>query len=318
MVCSFFLISFKDRRSIAGLNENRLVREVDNAKRRTSRSPGDFATAANIGSIPPSPSLLAHLGVVDLSSVSISWCWGLPVALLVPHPGGHRVHGFPLHTRFGSRGYRHEVLGELGSIGAAVVVTAPLSCQQHLCHHLSSFWASPRFSCCDAAPGFPHAQELRRTHGDAIGMSPWGAPPGEAILKTISWSPTMEMGDARRVHVQQTALCMIISCQNSPSPLGFKPHHPLDQCKEGIKSPIISPQEWPPRSTGAGSGGTTMQSRASPIGIPGDASSFRANHCPCHSIGVGPSSIPGASAAERELSGQVRTARRRAGLREQR
>lgn len=60
MVCSFFLISFKDRRSIAGLNENRLAREVDNAKRRTSRSPGDFAAAASIGlhpsvPVPPSP-----------------------------------------------------------------------------------------------------------------------------------------------------------------------------------------------------------------------------------------------------------------------
>lgn len=90
-------------------------------------------------------------------------------------------------------------------------------------------------------------------------MSPWGAPPGEAIPKSISWSPTMEMGDARRVHVQQTALCMIISCQKAPSPLGFKPHHPLERCKGGIKSLIIFPQEWPPSSTGAGSGDTAMQ-----------------------------------------------------------
>lgn len=145
MVCSFFLISFKDRRSIAGLNENRLEREVDNAKRRTSRSPGFFATAASIGSIPPSPSLLAHLGAMDLSSVSISWCWGLPVALLVPRPRGHRVHGFPLHTQFGSQGYRHKVLGELGSVRAAVVVTAPLSCLQHHCPPSVLLLVIPKF-----------------------------------------------------------------------------------------------------------------------------------------------------------------------------
>lgn len=105
MVCSFFLVSFKDRRSIAGLNENRLVREVDNARRRRmSQRPGDFTAALSIGirpcesqpvSGPRHCAMRAPLGAE----------WGRPVAIPVPRPGGTPrpwVHP-PTHTHVAKR-----------------------------------------------------------------------------------------------------------------------------------------------------------------------------------------------------------------------
>lgn len=169
---------------------------------------------------------------------------------------------------------------------------------------------------------FAHAQELRRTHWDATRMSPWGAPPGEA-QRASPGAPQGRWGIPAGCMCNKLPFALKSRAKtDAPSPLGFKPHHPLERCRGGESNP----RSFPPRNghpaprvgAGPGSGDTAVQSRASQIGIPGDASSFRANHCLCHSIGVGPSSIPGASAAERDLSGQVRTVRLRAGLREQR